>query len=138
MSDIILWESHYISTKRDIIVGDNLDNVFGYQLILRGVKSDKEQYYGYCKVKLYPKILVIGEHTYKFNYNPTKSVSTALIESRGVIEINWKTSELKIPVLNVEELYVEGILQKVICLLENYIIEEYLPEIILKVNQANG
>ena len=125
--DRVMWEKPYISSKNHI----EFDNqIFGYQLIIQGhIVTDKdghETYYALCKVKVYPLTLNLCDNRLVcvFVYDPIRCVSTC-----HDMKIKWKEGNIKIPVLYKEEFTPDEVYQKSLCLIENFITGEYLPEI---------
>lgn len=139
MSSVILWEKPKIGGNFTLKVGDNFNNVFGYQLVMRGVKNPvSATYYGECKVKVFPRKVFLGGTEYTFNYDPIKSTAVTLFSNLSAVEVKWKEANLKFSVLSEEELTEDSIFSKCICKVEEYINKEYLPEIFYLIATANG
>lgn len=125
--DQVIWEVPYIDSSNHIKIDQQ---TFGYQLVIQGHlvthKEGHKTYYALCKVKVYPLILSFCDNhlIYVFVYDPIRCISTC-----HDLKINWKEGNIKIPVLNKDEFVPDEVYQKSLCLIENFITEEFLSEI---------
>ena len=121
------WEVHFISSKQILYTEHG---VFHYELVLNGMQiPNKHSSVGQSMshIKFCPVMVEYKGCLYKFFVNSVNK--TAVCQSDQNIVIPWKEGKFINPVINLVELTPDEQLTKHKVLLENYIEEEYIPEI---------
>lgn len=109
--------------------------MFSYQLVLRGIEETNntgdKKYFSISRIKVFPLVVAIDEHDYKFTQTASSKISWCYYKDR-VVTIDWKEGCQRKSVMTLDELNPEEQLNCHLVMLEKFIEQEFLPDIYLR------